>query len=92
MTAVELREWMLFAVDEPFGDIRADIRSGIVAATIAAHVGKRRNVSMLDFMPFVKRAHDKVADTGVAVAQRFHTEFRKAAGHLPMHVIRARRK
>lgn len=49
----ELSEWMAFYELEPFGDERADLRSGIVASTIAnvnrAKGGKE--YSFRDFMP-----------------------------------------
>ena len=35
MSSRELSEWMAYSTLEPFGEERADLRSGIVAATIA---------------------------------------------------------
>ena len=35
MSSVELSEWMAYDSMEPIGDIRADLRAGVVASTIA---------------------------------------------------------
>jgi len=35
MTPTQLVEWMVYESLEPFGDVRADLRAGIVASTIA---------------------------------------------------------
>jgi hypothetical protein len=55
----ELTEWMAFYPLEPFGDFRADLRSAIVASTLAnAHRSKEgRPFTPEDFMPFVDRQH-----------------------------------
>ncbi len=55
----ELTEWMAFYQLEPFGDFRADLRSAIVACTLAnAHRSKEgRPFTPEDFMPFVDRQH-----------------------------------
>lgn len=48
-----LTEWMVFYEAEPFGERRADLRAGIVAATVAnANRGKnQRPFGAEDFMP-----------------------------------------
>ncbi len=53
----ELTEWMAFYQLEPFGDMRADLRSGVVAATFAnAHRTKdARTFTPEDFMPYIER-------------------------------------
>ena len=56
ITARELTEWMAYARLEPFGELRADLRAGIVAATTAnVHRGRRqRPLKPEDFMPYAK--------------------------------------
>lgn len=51
----ELTEWMAFYQIEPFGDFRADYRSGIVAATLANanRTKDSRAFTPEDFMPFM---------------------------------------
>ena len=53
----ELTEWMAFYQIEPFGDMRADLRSGVIASTFANanRVKHARAFSPEDFMPFVER-------------------------------------
>ena len=50
---MELAEWLAFYNLEPFGEHRADIRSGIVACVFAnAHRGKNKSAFKVeDFMP-----------------------------------------
>jgi hypothetical protein len=52
----EFAEWVAFNGLEPFGESRGDLRSAIVACTIAnAHRGKRRRAFKVDdFMPKFK--------------------------------------
>jgi hypothetical protein len=84
MSGVEMQEWMAFAVKEPFGEMRADIRAGIVAAAVASSKGRR--VSPTDFMPFLELAEPE-QETSVQLADRFHREFFKASQHTRKHVI-----
>jgi hypothetical protein len=42
MSAREFGLWMTLYRQEPFGDQRADLRSAIVAATVANYAGKQR--------------------------------------------------
>jgi len=53
----ELTEWMAYYQLEPFGDYRADYRSGVVASTFAnAHRAKDANpFRPEDFMPFLEK-------------------------------------
>jgi len=57
----ELTEWMAFYQLEPFGEMRADLRSGVVAATFAnAHRTKdARAFTPEDFMPYIERTTPK---------------------------------
>jgi hypothetical protein len=59
----EITEWMAFYQLEPFGDMRADIRSGVIACTFAnAHRTQHTPpFTPEDFMPFAKRS-SKTAD------------------------------
>ena len=61
MGSDELTEWMAFYQLEPFGDFRADLRSAIVASTLAnAHRSKDgKPFTPEDFMPFVDKNHHK---------------------------------
>jgi hypothetical protein len=55
LSSSELTDWMAFDSLEPFGDQRADLRSGIVAATVANHAMNRpkKAARPVDFMPFM---------------------------------------
>jgi hypothetical protein len=58
MSSHELSEWMAFeAIDGPIGNQRADLRAGIVAATLANchRSSKSTAFKPQDFMPFVDR-------------------------------------
>lgn len=46
----QLSEWMAFANLDPFDESRADIRSAIVAQTVAAASGSKRTFRLQDFM------------------------------------------
>lgn len=61
MSSREFAEWMAFHDMEPFGEERADLRSAIVASTVAnAHRGKRQRRSKPeDFMPKFGRERNK---------------------------------
>lgn len=55
ISSAELTEWQAFYDLEPFGDIRADLRSGIVASTLANVMGDpKKPTSPKDFMPMLK--------------------------------------
>jgi hypothetical protein len=53
MSSLEFAEWMAYAGLEPFGEERADLRAGIIAATIANvhRPGERDPYTPTDFMP-----------------------------------------
>ncbi|WP_439891604.1 phage tail assembly protein T [Ralstonia sp. 25C] len=59
--SAELTEWAAFDRLEPFGETRADLRAGIVAAATANHSYARPDTpyKASDFMPFLKRDDDK---------------------------------
>ncbi len=50
ISSAELTEWEEFNRLEPFGEERADLRSAIVAATVAAGAGVK-GAKPADFMP-----------------------------------------
>lgn len=57
MTAAELNELRLFHEQEPIGELRGDVRAGMIAATIA-NVNRKQDsepFTALDFMPYAKR-------------------------------------
>ena len=53
ISSAELSEWAAYYALEPFGEERADLRSGIVAATVAnaSRSEKQQPYSPADFMP-----------------------------------------
>lgn len=75
MGSDELSEWMAFYQLEPFGDYRADYRSGVVASTFAnAHRAKDASpFRPEDFMPFLEKKRT-VDETPLNVA-RFKAMF-----------------
>ena len=66
MGSDELSEWMAFYQLEPFGDYRADYRSGVVASTFAnAHRAKDASpFRPEDFMPFLEKSPSKPSMQG----------------------------
>lgn len=72
MTAAELREWMAFDRVEPIGELRADFRAGLVAATVAnVHRGRGRQAfTPADFMPFLDRRPGVAEPPGLTSAER----------------------
>ena len=52
----ELMYWMALQTIDPIGEERADLRSGIIAATVHnANVSKKKDLKQpTDFMPFYK--------------------------------------
>lgn len=53
----ELTEWMAYCKLEPFGEERSDLRSGIIAATVANSTRSKdaREYKPQDFMPKFER-------------------------------------
>lgn len=58
MTLEEFSLWRSFYISEPWGDVRADLRAGIVATVMAKTMGGAKNATPMDFMPIVKRQQD----------------------------------
>lgn len=61
ISSKELTEWLAFYRTEPFGDVRADLRSAIIACVMAnAWRGKNTKVfTVEDFMPKFKSERKK---------------------------------
>lgn len=52
LTTRQFLGWQHYAAVEPFGEERADLRAGIISATIAnVFAGKSRSFKPADFMP-----------------------------------------
>lgn len=56
----EFQEWCLYYEIEPWGEQRADLRNGIVAASIhnvyAAWIGVKQEAKPADFMPYIEES------------------------------------
>ncbi|CAJ8906256.1 Uncharacterised protein [Burkholderia pseudomallei] len=57
----ELTEWLAYDRMEPIGEFRADLRAGIIAATMANYGGRDIRVPRKpsDFMPLLEREEEK---------------------------------
>lgn len=60
MTAEEFGLWAALYAADPWGEQRADLRAGIVAATVANYAGMQRSKQAgparpTEFMPYVER-------------------------------------
>ena len=66
MGSDEFSEWLAFYQLEPFGDLRGDYRSGVVAATLAnVHRTKEsRAFRPEDFMPFLEQPESEGGQDG----------------------------
>ena len=69
----ELSEWAAFWRAEPWGDMRADLRAGIISSTVANVMSgkKGRSVTPADFMPF----QDKTEQTAEDMQSRILSAF-----------------
>ena len=58
MSAREFDLWWALHQQDPIGEVRADVRAGLVASTVANMAGKilkgNKPMSVADFMPFRK--------------------------------------
>jgi hypothetical protein len=97
MPATELAEWALLYRESPFGEFRADLRSGIVAAVVARTQGNA-SAKPSDFMPYFM--FERPASNGpvraVGAKEREVAQvtnaFMKATGRLRHHVIKRKPK
>jgi len=55
--SAEFSEWIAFDKIEPFGEQRADLRAGIVSATMANMWSKGKRLVPADFMPTFDQGH-----------------------------------
>lgn len=81
MSGAEFTEWMIYSKLEPFGEERADLRAGIIAANIAnAHRDRKKQpkpFTAFDFMPFrqkPKRSWQDMLAAAKALNQAFGGE------------------
>ena len=63
MTGEEFGYWSALYRSDPWGEQRADLRAGIVAATVANYAGKMRGersepARPSDYMPYLERTED----------------------------------
>lgn len=73
LTAAQLQEWIAYSRVEPFGELRADLRAGIIAATQAnCHRSKRSQAfKPEDFMPeFAQRKPERMSSKAIASTLR----------------------
>lgn len=89
MPAREFAEWGVLYAQEPFGDLRADLRAGIIASTVASQYSNKP-VRTRDFMPFLdaglsasERARARAPDDGGA-----RNAFDRASAKSPRRVVR----
>ena len=79
MSSSEFTEWLAYYETHPFGDIRDDFRTGIVASTIA-NVNRSQSTAFTpaDFMPLAPKPPraqpgntDRMLDAAAAITQAF---------------------
>jgi hypothetical protein len=78
MSSAEFAEWAAFYQVEPFGEVRSDVRSAVVASTIAnVHRDpkrRRKPWGLLEFMPLGKVWESEAADHGEGLATELSTD------------------
>lgn len=61
MSSRELSEWIAYNAIQPFGDTRADLRSAIIASTVAnCHRASGTPFTVSDFMPYEEKPRKDV--------------------------------
>jgi len=80
MPLAEYHSWIDFYTVEPWGDFRADLRTGLLATVIVRMLGaKGSRAKPLDFMPIiarqVERSRDRAGDPGAEVRAYLDTIF-----------------
>ena len=66
MSAAEFRAWMAYYEIEPFGEERADLRAGILAATLV-NINRRKGrkaVTAHELMPYLTKAAEPKEPAG----------------------------
>ena len=92
MPVDEYKSWVQFYSEEPFGDVRADLRAGVVAATFARVMGGKgsKKYSPMDFMPIVRSQLD--ADKAAAPKDTvLHSALRAGLGRLKVRTVKLKR-
>lgn len=63
MSSRELSEWIAFNAIQPFGETRADLRSAIIASTVAnCHRTSGTPFKVADFMPYEEKHKNEPGD------------------------------
>jgi len=88
MSAIELREWMVFSQREPIGYARDDFNAGMVASVIATVNSRSKRFKPIDFMPYQTMLDD--TDPAVIKARSFMREFSKSTAGMNVRTIRRR--
>lgn len=72
MTVKQLRGWMAYYEIEPWGEDRADLRAGIVAATVAnAYRARGPALKPGDFMPVFDKPRQQTQAEQLALFKHF---------------------
>jgi len=74
---MELAEWMAYEELEPFGEARADMRAGIIAATFA-NVHRRKGArpfKPIDFMPKFDRQPEQTPEQQLRIVEALNKAF-----------------
>jgi hypothetical protein len=92
MTVDEYRSWIAFYLEEPFGEVRADLRAGVISATMARVMGGKgsKRHTPLDFMPIVRQqlAADEAARPKHDALQ---SALRAGLGRLKVRTVKIKR-
>lgn len=62
LSGAQLAEWRAADRLDPWGEERADLRAGIIAAEIANAAGRNEPAVPADFMPYLERPHPAEPD------------------------------
>lgn len=75
MPAAEYIQWGRYYAEEPFGEVRADLRAGVISSTFANVMRGKRGRAMrpMDFMPIVKRQQEKDVPQVDSLKQAFES-------------------
>jgi hypothetical protein len=61
LSARQMAEWQAYARIEPFGELRADARAGIIASTVQNLLRGKKSKALkpVDIMPYLKEAQER---------------------------------
>jgi hypothetical protein len=90
MTMDEYAEWVDYYADDPFGEMRADLRSGVLSVVIAKSMGSKKRLDPMDFMPIVaaQKAADEAAATMRERVQTMRNTFESNLGSIRLRRTR----